>query len=663
MKFKILLTLAFLINYLSASYSQTIKHTYRFYNNLEVAQPECGAELEPYEALGSCAAGSEPGGFVEDMLPCGARRTVYHNNLNWGLMYPNTEGTITDTYTIQMYIKVTDWGKTWARIIDFSNGTSDQGIYFKDRNGAADRCIDFYPYGIAGACPFFNKSTYYLLTFTRNGETGMLDVYVDNMLFASYNDADKRYVGQAGVPIFIFRDDSSVSCESGSANFAYLAFNNKYFSKADVDKSSADICFIANINSYADFSISPNPSCGFPKNITVQYTGIIPAPGTGYTFTWEWDGARVISGSGMGPYVISWDTGGSKNVSLTVTNNVCGNPLYNRKQAIINNLDLSTSVLSGSCDTGTDGKLTLTGSLGPRPYQYSMDSVHYQTDSVFAVPVGAYRVYVKDANNCTIAKDVNVQFSSDIMVQTMADTTICDGSSVPLLTSSNAQSFSWFPQTGLDNAASKDPVATPLASTQYIITAAKGFCTQTDTINITVAPKIEVKVTPDSFVEYNVPFQLAASSPQVTNMIDALFEWSPATGLNNPNSPSPIAILQTDQSYTVAITSGMGCTGVGEVNLSVKRTDNISMPAAFTPDGDGRNEVLLPIIYGIESIRYFRIYNRWGQVVFFTDQLNSGWNGQFNGGAPVVGTYVWEIEGVSSKGQIIHKRGSVMLLK
>ncbi|MCE6991722.1 gliding motility-associated C-terminal domain-containing protein [Dyadobacter sp. CY323] len=663
MRFKVFLTIVFLPSFLIAAFGQTVKHTYRFYDDLAVAQPECGNPLSQAKALGVCEAGDIPGKFVQDMLPCGVQRTVYQNSLNYGLMYPNTEGAITETYTIQMYIKIADWGKTWARIIDFSNGGSDQGIYFKDKNGSTDRCIDFYPYGIAGACPFFNKSTYYLLTFTRNGQTGIMDVYVGNTLFASYNDADGRYVGKAGVPIYIFRDDSSVSCESGVANFAYLGFNNKYFNQAEVDSTSRDICYTASINSYAEFSISPNPSCGFPKDITITYTGIIPAPGTGYTFEWEWDGATVISGSGMGPYVVSWNSGGSKNVGLKVTNLKCGNSLFNRKQAVISSLDLTTSLISGTCDTGTDGTLTVTGSLGIPPYQYSIDSVNYQTENVFKISPATYRVFVKDGNNCTTAKTVNVQFNSDITVQTVADTTICTEESITLSTTSNAQSFSWQPQTGLSDANAQNPIAAPPTSMQYVVTASRGFCSQTDTVKVIVAPKVQVNVTPDAVIEYNVPFQLAVTSPQIQSGSDAFFLWSPSIGLNNPNSPTPIAVLQDNQSYTVEVTSELGCKGTGQVNLAIKRQESINIPTAFTPNGDGQNEVLVPLIHGIESITYFKIYNRWGELVFYTNQLNQGWDGYFKGGLPVMGTYVWEVEGTSVKGKVIHKKGSVMLFK
>lgn len=663
MKSRVLHILLIFLSCLPFAQAQSDKHTYRFNRDFHVAYPECGPDLQTAQAAGNCPVTGSAGDFVEDVLPCGGKRFLYRNNRNWGIMYPNTDGFVTETYTIQLYLKVTDWGNAWARIIDFSNGTLDEGIYFKNRSGSTERCIDLYPNGIVGECPFFNTNTYYLLTFTRNGQTDQFDVYVDNTLFASYKDINKYYVGKTGVPVYIFRDDKQISCESGAANLAYLSFTGKYFTKTEVDKSFSDICFDANINAYADFSISPNPSCGFPENIEVKYTGRIPTPGTGYDFKWDWNGARVISGSGMGPYVLAWETGGTKYVTLTVSSKACGNPLTNQKQIVISNLDLTTTVTPGTCDTGTDGTVTLTASQGLPPYQYSADSVHYQSDNVFKLPAANYRVFVKDGNGCTVAKSVNVQFSSDITVKAMPDTVICVGESVQLTTESNAGAFSWLPQDGLDNATAKDPLASPAATAQYIVTATKGFCTQTDTVNVRVAPKIDVKVTPDAVVEYNVPFQLTATSPQITDYRNTTFLWSPATGLNDPNRQSPVAILQEDQSYVVEVTSEQGCKGSGQVNLSIRHQENIIVPTAFSPNGDGRNEVLLPVINDIESLRYFRIYNRWGQVVFFTDQLNQGWDGYFQGGTPISGTYVFEIEGISNKGKVITRKGSVLLLR
>src|SRR5690606_38031183 len=144
-----------------------------------------------------------------------------------------------------------------------------------------------------------------------------------------------------------------------------------------------------------------------------------------------------------------------------------------------------------SCERSEEGSLTLTGSRGVPPYQYSIDSLNYTPDNIFKLMPDTYRVFVKDANGCTARKVVKVEFTSNITLATLADTTICAGESVALLTNSNGQTFSWLPQAGLDNPAGKDPVATPGASTSYIVTATQGVCSQSDTVNVRVAPKFD----------------------------------------------------------------------------------------------------------------------------------------------------------------------------
>ena len=642
--------------------AQLVKHAYRFYQNFNVAQPECGPDLQAAKALGNCSAKATAGNYIDDALPCGVNRKVYHTNLDWGIMYPNTTNTVSETYTIQMYIKITDWGLTWARIIDFSNGQSDNGIYFKTKSGSSDRCIDFYPNGISGPCPYFNTSSYYLLTFTRNGQTGIMDVYVDNNLFVSYNDSAKRYVGKPGTPIYIFRDDAAVSCESGEANFAFLSFSNQYSSNKDVTDTYNQICYKANINASADFSIDPHPSCVFPKNINIAYTGDIPAPGTGYNFNWDFDGGTVVSGSGMGPYVVNWNTKGTKKVTLTVSNIACGNKIVNTKQNLLNNLDLKATVDAGSCENNQT-TVSLSANGGTSPYQYSIDSLNYQKDSTFLLGPKNYRFFVKDATNCLIAQNVKVDVKGNTLVKTIDDVAICEGQRVQLLTQSNAASFAWLPATGLDDAASKDPVASPAASSRYIVTATTNKCVTTDTIMVTVIPKVQVTVTPDGEIEPDYPYQLNAVSPQLSGKQGVTYSWTPPAGLSNASISNPFATLISDRTYDVTITSAEGCSGTGQVNLKVLPAPRIYVPTAFTPDGDGKNEVLEVVTREIKSLNYFKVYDRWGEVVFFTSEITKGWDGRFKGSEPVSGTYTYKIEGVSDKGKKIRKEGTVLLIR
>ncbi|WP_221391164.1 gliding motility-associated C-terminal domain-containing protein [Dyadobacter sp. NIV53] len=643
--------------------AQAVKHTYRFYGNFSVALPQCGPDLTQAQPLGNCPSAPTPGDFIEDALPCGAKRQVYHNNLNWGLAYPNTTGVIKGTYTIQMYVRVTDWGKEWSRIIDFSIGKADEGIYFKNTAGSEERCLDFYPFGIVGSCPYFNSSTYYLLTFTRNGLTGIFDVYVNNTLFASYNDTRGMYVGKAGVPIYIFRDDAATACDSGEANFAYLSFTDQYSTQSNVEAVAEQICYTASINATADFAINPNPSCGYPANVNVIYTGDIEAPGTGYIFDWDWDGGTVVSGTGMGPFVVNWNTPGTKDITLVVTNTSCNKTLTNKKPANISSLDLVTSLDAGACTNTDEATITVTAINGVSPYEYSIDSVNYQKETEFKVTPATYRVYVKDGEGCISIKEVTVDSLDITAVQTIGDTVICEGQQVKLLTTSNATAFSWFPGTGLDNSSAVSPIAAPTVTTQYIVTATKNNCPVQDTVTITVVPDIEVIVTPDTEIQPGIPFQLSASSPQLDGQAGVIYIWMPPTGLDNPAIENPVATILSSKTYVIKITSPDGCAGTSQVNLNVIPPPSIFVPSAFTPNGDGKNEILRLVTNKITALNYFQIYNRWGEVVFYSNQLDQGWDGRFKTAEPVAGHYVFKLEGITEEGKTIKKEGTVLLIR
>lgn len=574
-------------------------------------------------------------------------------------MYANTEGAVSETYTIQMYIKNTRWGRGSTRIIDFSNGQQDDGIYFRNLNGSADQCIDFYPTGNSGDCPYFKLDKYYLLTFTRNGQTGIMDVYVNDKLFVSYNDSGKRYIGKTGIPIYIFRDDNQISCESGEANFAYLSFTNYYSSQSSVSTVYQNICSVANINVSADFSIDPPATCG-NKNVKVAYTGVLPSA-TGYSFIWNFDGATIVSGSGKGPYLLRWNSDGNKKVTLTIKNEVCGKEITNSKPTNITYMDIETVIDDKKCD-GT-ATLTVYPKKAISPFQYSLDSINYQTSNVFNVIAKEYRVFVKDYNGCVNDTLINIKLSGGIQLKSISDTTICVGQEIQLLTTANVTNFSWSPAVGLDSPSALEPFASPAQTTRYIITATDKSCSSKDTVTVTVIPEIQVIVTPDADVPANKPFPLAASSTELAGVSGVSYIWSPPYGLNNPSISNPSATLSASQTYSVTLNTLQGCSGNGKITLTVTPPASITLPDIFTPDGDGKNEVLLPIVSSIASLNYLRIYNRWGEVIYFSKQLTDGWDGKIKGIKSDSGVYVWKMEAVANSGEIVSKNGTVLLVR
>ncbi|REA63728.1 gliding motility-associated C-terminal domain-containing protein [Dyadobacter luteus] len=642
--------------------SQNVEHVYRFYENLTVSAPECGPDLIPLQNAGSCNAGQVHGTYQDDNPPCRANRKVYHNNPGWGLSYTNPQGVIGNSYTISMYVKVASWGGNKIPVLSFFNGADDDGIYFVKAPVGNEYCLSVSSQATVGECPFFNTNNYYLLTFTRNEQTGILSIYVNNALFATFNDAAGRYTANAGRAIHLFRNENVSSCDYAEVNFSYISFSNTASSQQKVAENYGNICYTANINSAVDFLITPNPSCGFPENITINYSGSIPANSTAYSFEWDWDGGKVISGSGRGPYQIAWDTPGPKDVSLVITHTECGETIQNTKIAEISALDLTTEVIQPSCADPL-ATVTVTPIEGKGPFQFSVDSVNFQSSEQFRIPADTYRIFVKDAGDCVVGKDLIIDPTGSVLVKTIEDTTICEGQTISLTTESNSEIHSWLPETGLDNAATKDPVASPNVTTTYIVSAGSDGCLQRDTVTITVIPKIEITVTPDTEIEEEIPFQLQAASTQLDNIAGSSYQWFPPTGLNNPRIANPVATLLSSNTYTVRGTTPEGCYAEASVTLLIIPPDWIYLPTAFSPNSDGKNDILYLNTKGIKEFSYLRIYNRWGQLVFYTNDITAGWDGRFRGAEPVAGVYTFQLSGVSDRNRTIRKEGSILLLR
>ncbi|GAC1439312.1 MAG: hypothetical protein NVSMB63_04540 [Sediminibacterium sp.] len=166
----------------------------------------------------------------------------------------------------------------------------------------------------------------------------------------------------------------------------------------------------------------------------------------------------------------------------------------------------------------------------------------------------------------------------------------------------------------------------------------------------------------DTAVVANQLLQLNAVAPGASR-----FLWSPLTGLNDPRIANPVAQLGTDIdsiSYLVRASDINGCYGEDGITVRIYRSaPEIFVPTAFTPNGDGRNDVLKPITAGISQLRYFRIYSRWGQLVFQTTELNKGWDGSLNGVKQPGNTYVYETEGVDYQGRIVFRKGTCVLIR
>jgi len=107
-----------------------------------------------------------------------------------------------------------------------------------------------------------------------------------------------------------------------------------------------------------------------------------------------------------------------------------------------------------------------------------------------------------------------------------------------------------------------------------------------------------------------------------------------------------------------------GCMDSAFITVKVfNTTPQVFVPTAFTPNSDGRNDFARPIAVGITRIDYFRIYNRWGQLVFSTTTNGKGWDGTINGQLQGTNTYVWIVRAIDYTGKLYFSKGTVTLIR
>lgn len=99
------------------------------------------------------------------------------------------------------------------------------------------------------------------------------------------------------------------------------------------------------------------------------------------------------------------------------------------------------------------------------------------------------------------------------------------------------------------------------------------------------------------------------------------------------------------------------------MNIDAEACCNVALPTAFTPNNDGRNDVFRIITNGHQEIQAFVIVNRWGQKVFESHDQWKGWDGTFRGKNADIGVYNYYIKYLCSDGQILEKKGDVVLMR
>jgi gliding motility-associated-like protein len=162
---------------------------------------------------------------------------------------------------------------------------------------------------------------------------------------------------------------------------------------------------------------------------------------------------------------------------------------------------------------------------------------------------------------------------------------------------------------------------------------------------------------PIQYAVTNLPLVLQA------RQLGETFLWTPGVNLSTRTDYSPTFKGNTDQSYLVEIKTSSGCVIVDTQVVKTVKNVEIYVPAAFTPNADNKNDFLRPILMGIRELRYFKIFNRLGQVLYESRTDSPGWDGTFNGIKQATQTVVWIVEGIGIDGAVHARKGTSVLIR
>ncbi len=476
---------------------------------------------------------------------------------------------------------------------------------------------------------FPNSTTTYTLTATdANGctETDDIIISVNQLPTGTISpgtticNGDSVQLNVSGGASYSWLPTSTLSCNTCNNPFAFPTSTTTYtvsiISAAGcsvIDSVTLSVNTSLVVNAGADVSICSGNSVQLNASGGGNYSW---SPSTGLSST-------TINNPVANPIitttydlVVTDANGCSGTDDVTVTVNP--NPIANA------GLDLvvcdGTSNLIGGNPTATSGT---------SPYNYSWLPVTGLDNPALSNPTATissaqnYSVIVTDANGCTAIDAMNVTVTPMPVATAGNDQTICIGDMVPLQ-SGGGTTYQWIPATGLDNPNTQNPNASPIVTTNYSVSVGDangcGFDTATVLITVNQLP----------IVLGDTIFNITEADEAQINLSGGIvWSWTPSADLSCSDCANPIASPNETTQYLVTVTDLNGCVNTINILIIVEEVCNsINIPNAFTPNGDGLNDVFNFINNNIfNQVIEFKIYDRWGNVVF-DDKSGTGWDGK-----------------------------------
>ncbi len=434
----------------------------------------------------------------------------------------------------------------------------------------------------------------------------------------------------------------------------------------------------------ASFTMSADTIC---TGDSITFTDA--STGSGIT-TWNWTfpTGTPATANTQGPHTVVFNTAGTHNINLQITD---ANGTHDTTIAIVvNNCAQPQASFIASADTICMGdSITFTDNStgsGINTWNWTFNG----GNPLIANTPGPHTVTFNNAGSFNITLQINYPGgNSDTTITIVVDSCnppiaaigidpsngkICKNGCVEFsYNGSGGIPTSWvwtFEGAVPDSSISENPglVCWPDTIGKFVVTleVTNAYGTSSVIDTITVSDPAIITAYSDTTIIFGTNVTLTAQATDTSGNIisGGTYTWSPINNLTCVLCQTTTVIQPTDTSvYIVAYEAENGCIVYDTVTVNVDMQFNIGVPSAFTPNGDGNNDLLLVRgLIGIESLT-FSIYNRYGQEVFFTNEKAEGWDGTHNGNPLNPGVFVYYVKATMLDGTIRELKGNVTLIR
>lgn len=321
-----------------------------------------------------------------------------------------------------------------------------------------------------------------------------------------------------------------------------------------------------------------------------------------------------------------------------------------------------------SCANAADGSVEVSVSGGTPPIQYSWSN-GITAPLVNNLAPGTYNVTVGDMNGCDTTLQITFIAPPPIGILLLtADSVSCpeytDGSihvsangGTPGVTVPYEYSLD-----GTQYQSSEFFAALPAGIYHLFIRDSEG-CTKDTSLIIGEPEKLDVSVLPtDSTISLGNSVTLISNISNYSGSAINFYTWSPTTGINCTDCPVVSATPYTHTNYTLTVNYLNDCSVSETVSVFVGNGEEFFVPNAFTPNGDGNNDILEVYGQGLATAK-LKIFDRWGEKVFDSGNQWIGWDGTYKGALLNPGVYTYDAEGVYLNGKVKEKKGTITLIR